>query len=254
MHTMMMKPAMRFAAVAAITAMLAGGVSLAATAATPTGKSTTGKTTAKKTAATKQTEPGRKKLLDPSKLTEKAPALFSVLVTSSKGPFVIEVHRDWAPNGADRFYNLVKNGYYDDVRFFRVLNGFMAQFGINGDPKLNTIWHEAHIADDPVKQSNTRGMVSYAMAGPGTRTTQLFISYTDRNAQLDGMGFAPFGKVVEGMPVVDALFSEYGEGAPSGRGPAQDRAQMEGNKYLNAEFPRLDFIKSVRILPAQAAH
>jgi peptidyl-prolyl cis-trans isomerase A (cyclophilin A) len=199
-------------------------------------------------------EPDRARLLDPSKLTEKAPDLFTVLVESSKGPFVIEVHRDWAPNGADRFYNLVKNGYYDDVRFFRVLANFMAQFGINGDPKLNTIWHEAHIADDPVKQSNTRGMVSYAMAGPGTRTTQLFINYVDRNAQLDGMGFAPFAKVVEGMPVVDALFSGYGEGAPSGLGPDQGRAQMEGNSYLAKQFPKLDFIKRARILPAQAAH
>lgn len=251
-----MKPTMKFTAVAAMTALLGGGVALAATTKTATKKTTT-KTTAKKTttataktAAKKSTEkgPDRSKLLDPSKLTAKAPDLFRARFDTSKGPFVIEVHRDWAPKGADRFYNLVKNGYYDDVRFFRVIAGFMAQFGISGDPKLNDVWHEANIDDDPVRQSNTRGMVSYAMRGANSRTTQLFINFADRNAQLDRMGFAPFGKVVEGMDVVDKLYSGYGEGAPSGAGPAQDRTQEEGNTYLKASFPELDYVKSARIV------
>lgn len=187
-----------------------------------------------------------KKLLDPAKLTAKAPDVFNARFDTSKGVFVIEVHRDWAPNGADRFYNLVSNGFYDNARFFRVISGFMAQFGINADPKVNDAWQPAVIADDPVKQSNSRGMVSFAMRGPGTRTTQLFINYAN-NARLDSMGFSPFGKVIEGMEVVDALFAEYGEGAPGGRGPRQDRIQSEGNAYLNAEFPKLDFIKTARI-------
>lgn len=162
----------------------------------------------------------------------------------------MEVHRDWAPNGADRFYNLVTNGYFDDVRFFRVVSGFMAQFGINGAPKVNEAWSEASISDDPVKQSNTRGKVSYAMRGPGTRTTQLFINYADRNAGLDGQGFAPFAEIVEGMDVVDKLYNGYGDGAPYGSGPDQGRIQKEGNEYLKKDFPKLDFIKTARVLPA----
>src|SRR5260370_35848470 len=187
------------------------------------------------------------KLLDPSKLTAKAPDVFSARFETSKGPFVVEVHRAWSPHGADRFYNLVSNGYYDEVRFFRVISCFMAQFGIHGNPAVNSAWQPAVIADDPVAQSNKRGMVSYAMRGPGTRTNQIFINYSDGNAQLDPMGFSPFGKVTEGMAVVDALYSGYGEGAPSGRGPDQGRLQSEGNAYLAKEFPRLDFIKTARI-------
>ena len=250
-----MKTTMRFTAIAAMTALLASGVSLAATTKTSTAKkttttkkTTTAKTTTTKKSATADKGPDRSKLLDPSRLTAKAPDTFRARFDTSKGPFVIEVHRDWAPKGADRFYNLVKNGYYDDVRFFRVLAGFMAQFGINGDPKLNDIWHEANIEDDPVRQSNTRGMVSYAMRGPGSRTTQLFINFADRNSQLDRMGFAPFGKVVEGMEIVDKLYSGYGEGAPQGGGPAQDRTQEEGNQYLKKNFPELDYVKTARIV------
>lgn len=175
------------------------------------------------------------------------PAEYKVKFTTSKGEFVVEVKRDWSPRGADRFYELVQAKFYDDCRFFRVLSGFMAQFGINGDPKTMTRWSEANIADDPVTQSNTRGMITYAMAGPNTRTTQLFINFGN-NARLDGMGFSPFGKVVEGMDVVDALYSGYGEGAPSGRGPQQGRIQAEGNDYLNKDFPKLDYIKTVRIV------
>jgi peptidyl-prolyl cis-trans isomerase A (cyclophilin A) len=188
------------------------------------------------------------KLLSPSKLTAKAPDVFSARFETSKGPFVIEVHRAWSPHGADRFYNLVSNGYYDDVRFFRVISGFMAQFGIHGNPAVNAAWQPAGIPDDPVTQSNKRGMVSYAMRGPGTRTNQIFINYVDGNAQLDGMGFSPFGKVTEGMAIVDALYSGYGEGAPSGAGPDQGRLQSEGNAYLAKDFPRLDYIKTARIV------
>jgi peptidyl-prolyl cis-trans isomerase A (cyclophilin A) len=160
---------------------------------------------------------------------------------------VIDVRRDWAPQGADRFYNLVKNGFYDDARFFRVIDGFMAQFGIHGNPTVQSAWRNANIKDDPVKQSNRRGYVTFATAGPNTRTTQLFINYRD-NAGLDKQGFAPFGEVVSGMDVVDKLYSGYGEGAPSGRGPNQGRVQAEGNAYLNKEFPRLDYIKSATIV------
>lgn len=187
-----------------------------------------------------------KMLLDPAKLEAKAPDVFAAEFETSKGSFVIEVHREWAPNGADRFYNLVSNGYYDGVRFFRVVSGFMAQFGINGDPKVNAAWQPSTIPDDAVNQSNIRGMVTFAMRGPDTRTTQIFINYVD-NARLDSMGFAPFGKVIEGMDVVDALHAGYGEGAPRGRGPAQDRIQSEGNTYLEAEFPELDFVKKAVI-------
>jgi peptidyl-prolyl cis-trans isomerase A (cyclophilin A) len=189
---------------------------------------------------------GSKKLLEPAKLDVTAPDTFVVDFDTSKGAFAIEVHRAWAPKGADRFYNLASNGYYDGVRFFRVISGFMAQFGINGDPAVSAAWKEAPIDDDEVTQSNTRGMVTFAMRGPDTRTTQLFINYAD-NTRLDRMGFAPFGKVIEGMDVVDALYAEYGEGAPRGRGPDQERMQKEGNAYLEAEFPKLDWIKTAKV-------
>ena len=168
-------------------------------------------------------------LSDPASLNEKAPAVYQAKFDTSKGAFVIEVHRDWAPNGADRFYNLVKNGFYNDVRFFRVLDGFMAQFGINGNPNLSAVWRNANIKDDPVKQSNTRGTITFATAGPNTRTTQVFINFGD-NAGLDGQGFSPFGKVVSGMDVVDSLYGGYGEGAPNGAGPDQGRVQSSGQR------------------------
>ena len=139
---------------------------------------------------------------NPAALREQAPPVYKVDFDTSKGPFVIEVHRDWAPNGADRFYNLVKNGFYNDARFFRVVEGFMVQFGINGDPRLSAVWREARIKDDPVRISNKRTFVTFATAGPNTRTTQVFISYGD-NSNLDGQGFAPFGQVVSGMKVVE---------------------------------------------------
>jgi peptidyl-prolyl cis-trans isomerase A (cyclophilin A) len=186
-------------------------------------------------------------LSDPASLNEKAPAVYQAKFDTSKGPFVIEVHRDWAPNGADRFYNLVKNGFYNDVRFFRVLEGFMAQFGINGDPSLSAVWRNANIKDDPVKQSNTRGMITFATAGPNTRTTQVFINFGD-NAGLDGQGFSPFGKVVSGMDVVDSLYGGYGEGAPNGAGPDQGRVQSQGNAYVEKSFPKLDYVKTATIV------
>ena len=173
--------------------------------------------------------------------------MYQAKFDTSKGAFVIEVHRDWAPNGADRFYNLVKNGFYNDVRFFRVLEGFMAQFGINGDPSLSAVWRNANIKDDPVKQSNTRGTVTFATAGPNTRTTQVFINFGD-NAGLDGQGFSPFGKVVSGMDVVDSLYGGYGEGAPNGAGPDQGRVQSQGNAYLEKAFPKLDYVKTATIV------
>jgi peptidyl-prolyl cis-trans isomerase A (cyclophilin A) len=183
---------------------------------------------------------------NPSALREQAPATYKARFDTSKGVFVIQVERAWAPNGADRFYNLVKNGFYDNVRFFRVISGFMVQFGINGDPGVSAKWREARITDDPVKQSNRRGYITYAMAGPNTRTSQVFINFAD-NTGLDKQGFSPFGRVISGMEVVDKLNAEYGEGAPRGRGPDQGRLQMEGNAYLQKDYPRMDFVKRATI-------
>jgi len=188
----------------------------------------------------------RANLGNPAALREQAPAVYKARFDTTKGVFVLEVRRDWAPNGADRFYNLVKSGFYDNVRFFRVISGFMVQFGISGDPKVSAPWREARIPDDPVKQSNKRGYITYAMAGPNTRTSQVFINFGD-NASLDNQGFSPFGRVISGMDVVDKLNAEYGEGAPRGRGPDQSRIQMEGNTYLARDFGRLDYVKKATI-------
>ena len=185
-------------------------------------------------------------LLNPAALKEQAPATYKARFDTSKGVFVLDVKRDNAPNGADRFYNLVKNGFFDDTRFFRVISGFMVQFGISGDPKISAPWREARINDDPVKQSNKRGFISFATRGPNTRTTQVFINFGD-NARLDGLGFSPFGQVTTGMNVVDQLYSQYGEGAPNGRGPDQGRIQAEGNAYLTKDFANLDFVKKATI-------
>ena len=182
---------------------------------------------------------------DPAFATQ-APDSFRARFATTKGDFVIAVNRAWAPLGADRFYNLVRSGYFDGVRFFRVMPGFMAQFGIHGDTAVTTAWRERRIADDPVRRTNVRGMVTFATAGPGTRTTQIFINYGN-NDRLDGMGFAPFGQVVEGMEVVDKLYGEYGEGAPGGRGPDQFRLNVEGEKYLARQFPKLDKINKATV-------
>jgi len=189
---------------------------------------------------------------DPAKLTAKAPETFKAQFDTTKGKFTVEVTRSLAPNGADRFYNLVRSGYFTDIAFFRVIPGFMCQFGIHGDPNVSAKWREANIADDPVKGSNTRGAITFATAGPNTRTAQLFIDFGN-NVGLDGQGFSPFGKVIEGMDVVDKINSEYGEGAPNGNGPNQGRIQMEGNTYLKKDFPNLDYVKSATIVPGDAA-
>jgi peptidyl-prolyl cis-trans isomerase A (cyclophilin A) len=187
-------------------------------------------------------------LLDPSKATAKAPDTFKATFTTTKGDFVVEVHRDWSPSGADRFYNLVKMGFYDDTRFFRAVDGFMVQFGINGDPAVNAKWQESNIADDPPRQSNKPGFITFAQRGsPNTRSTQVFINYGD-NARLDAT-FEPFGRVTSGMNVVESLYKGYGEGAPMGAGPDQSRIQSQGNAYLDAKFPNLDAIKHAEIAP-----
>jgi peptidyl-prolyl cis-trans isomerase A (cyclophilin A) len=186
-------------------------------------------------------------LMKPAELKETAPATFKVKFETTKGDFVVQVTRDWSPHGADRFYNLVKHGFYDDVRFFRVISGFMAQFGIHGDPEIQKNWRSANIPDDKVVKSNTRGMITYAKTGaPNSRSTQLFINFGN-NANLDGQGFSPFGEVVSGMDIVDKLYAGYGEGAPNGKGPSQADMQVQGNTYLAKSFPNLDYIKTARI-------
>ena len=190
---------------------------------------------------------GTAALKNPAALKEPAPASFRVAFDTSAGPFVVEVRRAWAVNGADRFYNLVKNGFYDDARFFRVIRGFMVQFGIHADPAVSAVWRNARIPVDTVKETNRRGTITYAMSGsPDSRTTQVFINYQN-NAGLDKQGFAPFGEVVTGMDVVDKLFGDYGEGAPGGKGPEQGRIQAEGNAYLIKSFPNLSYIKKATI-------
>jgi len=187
---------------------------------------------------------------DPAKLTEKAPETFKAQFDTTRGKFTIEVTRSLAPNGADRFYNLVRSGYFTDIAFFRVVPGFMCQFGIHGDPSVSAKWRGAAIADDPVKGSNTRGTITFATAGPNTRTTQLFINFGD-NSKLDGMGFSPFGKVTEGMDVVDKINGEYGDFPQfGGHGPDAGRISIEGNIYLKRDFQNLDYIKSATIIPA----
>ena len=176
-----------------------------------------------------------------------APDSFRVKFVTTKGDFTVDVTRAWAPRGADRFYRLVTDGYFKDIRFFRVLPGFMAQFGMSGNPALSAKMDGLRIPDDPVTQSNKRGMVTFATAGPNTRSSQFFINYVD-NAPLDPQGFAPFGKVVDGMKTVDALYGGYGEGPPSGVGPNQDSIRLKGNEYLQRAFPKLDYIKSARIV------
>lgn len=173
-----------------------------------------------------------------------APATFRVRLETSKGPVVIQAHRDWSPNGVDRFYQLVESGYYDDVRFFRVVPGFVVQFGMHGDPARNAQWAGNGLTDEPVKQPNRRGTVTYAKSGmPNSRTTQLFINLQD-NTALDADGFAPFGEVVEGMSVIDRLYSGYAD-EPTNR---QGEIAAGGNAFLNRAYPKLDFIKMARLV------
>jgi peptidyl-prolyl cis-trans isomerase A (cyclophilin A) len=184
---------------------------------------------------------------------EAAPAQFKVVLQTTKGDVTIDVTRAWSPRGADRFYSLVKEGFYDGARFFRVIRSprpFMAQFGINGDPKVTAKWADANIQDDPVTQHNTRGMISFATSGANTRSTQLFINYSD-NSRLDATGFSPFAVVSNGMEVVDQFYADYGEGPPDGTGPDQERIEKEGNAYLGNAFPKLDYIKTARIVESK---
>jgi peptidyl-prolyl cis-trans isomerase A (cyclophilin A) len=211
---------------------------------------TTTKSSTPHHAATHTAHPAvHRSLLDPSSLNQKAPATFKAKFTTTKGDFVVEVTRAWAPLGADRFYNLVKNGFFTDASFFRVISGFMVQFGLSAKPPISAAWSHATIPDDPVTQSNKRGYVTFATAGPNTRTTQMFINFGD-NSRLDEQGFAPFGQVIEGMDVVDKLYSGYGEGAPQGNGPGQGELEEKGKPYLDANFPNLDSIKAAVIVPA----
>src|SRR5260370_30664586 len=211
---------------------------LLAQAQTPAPKTTPAKSSAARTASAGP----RPSLLNPSTLHAKAPAAFKARFTTTAGDFVVEVHREWAPLGADRFYNLVRYGYFTNAAFFRVVPGFVVQFGLSADPAVNKVWRDADIQDDPVVQSNKRGNLVFATAGPNTRTTQLFINFAD-NSRLDGMGFAPFGSVIEGMHVVDKIYSGYGES------PRQDVITAQVDAYLAANFPKIDKIKLARIVP-----
>lgn len=187
-------------------------------------------------------------LKDPASLTEQAPATYRARFDTNKGPFVVEVTREWAPLAADRFYNLVKNGFYDGARFFRVLDGFMAQFGLNGNPEIQRPWQSAGLPDEPVTQSNLRGYVSFAKEDlPNTRFTMVFINFAD-NPFLDKDGFPPFGKVVTGMEVVDKLYSGYGRRNQ----PDQRRILREGTEYLRTEYPMLDLIKKAALVQPAA--
>ena len=189
----------------------------------------------------------RKSLLVPANFKDTAPDTYNVKFDTSVGEFVIKVTRAWAPNGADRFYNLVKNGFYDEARFFRAVPNFMVQFGLNANPTVTKVWQSARIPPDKVTQSNKKGFITFAMgATPDTRTTQVFINFRN-NTNLDSMGFAPFGEVVTGMDVVDKISTVYGEGAPRGKGPDQGRIQSEGNAYLIKSFPKLDYIKTATV-------
>ena len=210
---------------------------------TPSSKSATSKGTAKGTVHHTAVRPS---LMNPASLRAKAPELFKVQFVTTRGDFTVEVHRDWAPLGADRFYNLVKNGFFTNAAFFRVVPGFIVQFGLNANPAINKVWEKANIKDDPVMGSNTRGTLVFATAGPNTRTTQLFINFGN-NAGLDRMGFAPFGTVTDGMDVVDKIYPGYGER------PDQERITEQGDAYLVKNFPMIDKIKSAKVLPAEPA-
>jgi peptidyl-prolyl cis-trans isomerase A (cyclophilin A) len=214
--------------------------------------STAQKTTPSKTAPSPAAKTYERALLRPALLKDKAPETYQVKFETSKGDFIVSVTRAWAPLGADRFYNLAKHHFFDNESFFRVLKGFVAQFGISAYPPVNAVWEKATIKDDPVTQSNKKYFLTFATAGPNTRTTQLFINLAD-NPRLDTMGFAPFGQITDGMNVVDTLYADYGEGAPGGSGPNQDEIQKQGKPYLDKNFPKLDYIKTTTLTPAPGA-
>src|ERR1700738_1922447 len=214
--------------------------------------STAQKTPPRKPAASPAAKTYDRALLRPALLKDKAPETYQVKFETSKGEFTVSVTRAWAPLGADRFYNLAEHHFFDNQSFFRVLKGFVAQFGISAYPPVNAVWEKATIKDDPVTQSNKKYSLTFATAGPNTRTTQLFINLAD-NPRLDGMGFAAFGQVTDGMNVVDSLYAEYGEGAPGGSGPNQDEIQKQGKPYLDKNFPNLDYVKTTTLTPAPGA-
>lgn len=192
-------------------------------------------------AMTKLTQPNM------DELKKAAPETFQVEFETSKGVFIVEAHRSWSPHGVDRFYYLVQNRFFEQVRFYRVINNFMVQFGAHGDPEVAGVWDVMNFPDDPVTQKNLRGYLTYAKRGvPNSRTTQFFINYGD-NLRLDSDGFSPIGQVIQGMDVVDQLYSGYGEGPPSGTGPNQGQLKMEGNSYLKSQFPNLDYIIKAKI-------
>jgi peptidyl-prolyl cis-trans isomerase A (cyclophilin A) len=216
----------------------------------PASKSATSKGTSSKGG----TVAARPSLMNPASLRAKAPEVFQAQFTTTKGDFVVEVHRDWSPHGADRFYNLVRAGFFDGVAFYRVHPGFMVQFGISPKPAISKAWDNANISDDPVVGSNKRGFITYAMSSnPNSRSTQVFINFKD-NAFLDPQHFAPFGQITSGMEVVDMLYSDYGEIPPmGGKGPDPDKLEEQGDAYLVKNFPMIDKIKMAKILPAVPA-
>ncbi len=191
-------------------------------------------------------------LLNPSSLKLQAPAAFDVKFVTTKGDFLVEVNRSWSPRGVDRFYNLVKYHFFDSASFFRVVPGFVVQFGISARPEVTRAWKNTNIPDDPVMQTNSRGTITFATAGPNTRTTQLFINLGE-NSALDAQGFSPFGKVISGMEIVDSLYGDYGDGPPGGHGPDQDLIESQGKPYLDRVFPQLDSIKTTVIMPPAPA-
>jgi peptidyl-prolyl cis-trans isomerase A (cyclophilin A) len=250
----MEKPEMRYFSKIAILVCTCSLISIAASAQTPApapAKKPAAATKASAAKAPASNAPYDPALLKPATLIAKAPAEYDVRFVTTQGEFTVHVTRAWAPNGADRFYNLVRHHFFDGASFFRVLSGFMAQFGLSAYPQVSNTWEKANIKDDPVTQHNLRGYITFATAGPNTRTTQVFINYGN-NAALDKMGFSPFGQVSEGMEVVDKLYSGYGEGAPDGHGPDQGRVGNEGRPYLMKNFPLLDSIKTATIVPPAA--
>jgi len=184
----------------------------------------------------------------PASLERRAPEVFRAEFVTTQGAFVIEVHRAWAPGGADRFYSLVRGGFYDGARFFRVIPNWVVQWGLPAGPDVAAAWKKQTLVDDVVRERNTRGMVSYATDGPATRTTQVYINLADNAARLDKRGFAPFGRVVAGMEVVEKFYAGYGEGPPRGNGADQARIGAEGEAYLAQEFPKLDKIIRARVV------
>ncbi len=240
---------MRFISKIAILVCACSIIPISAAAQTPT-PAPAKKPAAKAPAA--RTTPYDPALLQPATLRVKSPAEYDVKFVTTAGEFTVHVTRAWAPNGADRFYNLVRHHFYDGAAFFRVLPGFMAQFGLSAYPEVSKVWENATIKDDPIVQSNHRGFVSFATAGPNTRTTQVFVNYGNNEA-LDKSGFSAFAVVSDGMEVVDKLYNGYGEGAPDGHGPDQGLVGSRGHLYLEKSFPKLDTVRSATLVRAAAA-